>query len=181
MPGEILMADVHFPIGSFVIFARPVNGPPTVGKVVRHGRDDGGPYTEVEYHGERLKIDRTQLQSIYCKACARRASAGFDGQCPACANERVQRELGRERAGSAGNLTTVTVTDSQIYHLRDANLRGEVSIPGETRLSIETDCVLALKLTDDAPALSEDANRAVRLAARARLARIIDSRRKEIP
>lgn len=32
-----------------------------------------------------------------CKACIGRTRAGFDGQCPACAHERVRAELARER------------------------------------------------------------------------------------
>ena len=33
-----------------------------------------------------------------CKACETRRSKGFDGQCPACARERVQAEMAAERA-----------------------------------------------------------------------------------
>lgn len=33
-------------------------------------------------------------RGLSCAACARRADAGFDGQCPACSNERARRERG---------------------------------------------------------------------------------------
>jgi len=104
-----------WPVGSLVIFAEPVNGPPSVGKVVRHGRDDGGDYTEISHHGERLKVDRSQLRAIDCKACEHRARTGFDGQCPACANERTvaQRNRGAEDELDA---ETRRALDEVIHH-----------------------------------------------------------------
>ncbi len=50
------------PIGSRVIFCTPVHGSPSVGIVKRYARDDGGVYAEVDFHGERLRIDPSQLR-----------------------------------------------------------------------------------------------------------------------
>lgn len=36
-------------------------------------------------------------RELNCAACARRADSGFDGRCPACANDRARREAGRSK------------------------------------------------------------------------------------
>lgn len=73
------------------------------------------------------------------------------------------------------------ITDAQIRELRDANLASprvsELTRPSDStrtawRLMIETDCVLALGIAPDSPALSEHANRAMQEAARKRCAEI---------
>jgi hypothetical protein len=85
--------------------------------------------------------------------------------------------LGAEAEAEA----SVKITDDQIRELRAANLASpqvsELTLPsGSTRtawrLMIETDCVLALGIVPDSPALSEHANRASQAAARERCAEV---------
>lgn len=49
-------------IGSHVIFCEPVHGPASVGIVKRYCLDAGGIYAEVEFLGERLRIEPSQLR-----------------------------------------------------------------------------------------------------------------------
>jgi len=53
----------------------------------RAGFDAGRAASHVASDAYRVSLRAAEV----CKACIARRSAGFDGQCPACANERSKR------------------------------------------------------------------------------------------
>lgn len=52
------------------------------------------------------KLHQLTAPALECKACTRRRTAGFEGQCPACANERTRDELRAERAAATAPAMT---------------------------------------------------------------------------
>ena len=62
------MADKKYPVGSRVLCLLDERDPPVPAKVLRHGRDTEGTYTEVELSGGiRAKVHRSTLTDAKVK------------------------------------------------------------------------------------------------------------------